>query len=89
MTALRCSFCNRTAGEVERIVSGPNPARPVHICNDCVRVCVGCGTALTLADCLIDLGRLGEALKYLAEIDVKAVSQLTGDPGCRYYPRSS
>jgi ATP-dependent protease Clp ATPase subunit len=41
MTALRCSFCNRTAGEVERIVSGPNPARPVHICNDCVRVCVG------------------------------------------------
>jgi eukaryotic-like serine/threonine-protein kinase len=38
------------------------------------------GTALTLADCLIGLGRLDEASKYLANIDVKAVSQLTGDP---------
>lgn len=38
------------------------------------------GTALTLADCLIGLGRLVEASKYLANVDVKAVSQLTGDP---------
>ena len=46
MAALRCSFCscsfcNRTVGDVERIISRPNPASPVHICNDCVEVCVG------------------------------------------------
>lgn len=41
MTALRCSFCNRTVNEVGRIISGPNPACIVHICNECVEVCVG------------------------------------------------
>jgi|SRR5579871_1496948 len=41
MTALRCSFCNRTVGEVGRIISGPNPAQPVHICDECVEVCCG------------------------------------------------
>jgi hypothetical protein len=41
MTALRCSFCNRTVNEVGRIISGPDPAHPVHICNDCVEVCTG------------------------------------------------
>jgi hypothetical protein len=41
MTALRCSFCDRTVSEVARIVSGPDPARPVHICNECVEVCAG------------------------------------------------
>jgi hypothetical protein len=41
MTPLRCSFCNRTVNEVERIVTGPDPARPVHICNNCVEVCAG------------------------------------------------
>ena len=41
MTALRCSFCNRTVNEVGRIISGPNPAVTVHICHECVEVCVG------------------------------------------------
>ena len=41
MTALRCSFCNRTVNEVGRIISGPNPACTVHICNECVEVCAG------------------------------------------------
>ncbi len=41
MTASRCSFCNRTVNEVGRIISGPNPACTVHICNECVEVSVG------------------------------------------------
>jgi len=41
MTALRCSFCNRTANEVGRIISVPNRPFPAHICNECVEVCVG------------------------------------------------
>ena len=32
---LRCSFCNRSAEEVERLITGPN----VHICNECVIMC--------------------------------------------------
>ena len=32
---LRCSFCNRNAEEVERLITGPN----VHICNECVMMC--------------------------------------------------
>jgi ATP-dependent Clp protease ATP-binding subunit ClpX len=29
----RCSFCGRSADEVESLISGPD----VHICNDCVQ----------------------------------------------------
>jgi len=32
----RCSFCGRSADEVESLISGPD----VHICNDCVRSAV-------------------------------------------------
>ncbi len=32
---LCCSFCNRSAEEVERLITGPN----VHICNECVIMC--------------------------------------------------
>ncbi|MBM3264532.1 MAG: ATP-dependent Clp protease ATP-binding subunit ClpX [candidate division Zixibacteria bacterium] len=32
---LRCSFCNRSAEEVDRLITGPN----VYICNDCVMMC--------------------------------------------------
>jgi serine/threonine protein kinase/DNA-binding winged helix-turn-helix (wHTH) protein len=38
------------------------------------------GTADTLADCLIGLGRLDEASKLLANMDIPAVAQLAGDP---------
>ena len=41
MTALHCSFCNRTVSEVKQIISGPDPAHPVNICNECVEVCTG------------------------------------------------
>ena len=37
------------------------------------------GTASTLAGCLIPLGRLDEASRLLADIDVPAVAQLAGD----------
>ncbi len=33
MPTYRCSFCGRSAEEVESLISGPD----VHICNDCVR----------------------------------------------------
>lgn len=38
------------------------------------------GVASTLATCLIGLGRLDEASKLLAEIDIPTVTQLAGDP---------
>mgnify|MGYP003290128418 CR=1 FL=1 len=33
---IRCSFCGKTQGQVERILSGPNDA---YICNECVELC--------------------------------------------------
>ena len=38
------------------------------------------GTASTLANCLIGLGKLDEASKLLDQVDVPAVAQLAGDP---------
>lgn len=32
---LRCSFCGKSADQVDKIVTGPS----VHICSDCVRLC--------------------------------------------------
>ncbi|MDE2728812.1 MAG: ATP-dependent Clp protease ATP-binding subunit ClpX [Gemmatimonadota bacterium] len=34
---MRCSFCNRNADEVERLITGPN----VYICNECILMCNG------------------------------------------------
>ena len=34
-TDLRCSFCGKSADQVDKIVTGPS----VHICSDCVRLC--------------------------------------------------
>ena len=31
----RCSFCGRSANQVEKIITGPS----VHICNECVKLC--------------------------------------------------
>jgi ATP-dependent protease Clp ATPase subunit len=37
MTAeLRCSFCNKTQRQVRKLIAGPN----VHICDECVEICV-------------------------------------------------
>ncbi|MDY4231303.1 MAG: ATP-dependent Clp protease ATP-binding subunit ClpX [Candidatus Faecousia sp.] len=33
---IRCSFCGKTQGQVQRILSGPNN---VYICNECVELC--------------------------------------------------
>jgi DNA-binding winged helix-turn-helix (wHTH) protein/serine/threonine protein kinase len=38
------------------------------------------GTAYSLASCLIDLGKLDEASALLQQMDISAVTQLTGDP---------
>jgi DNA-binding winged helix-turn-helix (wHTH) protein/serine/threonine protein kinase len=38
------------------------------------------GAAYSLASCLIGLGKLDEAAKFLQQIDVSAVAQLAGDP---------
>jgi hypothetical protein len=35
--ALRCSFCDKNQYEVERLIAGPSK---VHICNECVTLCV-------------------------------------------------
>ncbi len=33
---LHCSFCNKTQGEVEKLISGPGS---VYICNECISLC--------------------------------------------------
>jgi ATP-dependent Clp protease ATP-binding subunit ClpX len=39
--SLRCSFCNKSQSEVEKLISNP-PDRPfrAYICNECVEVCL-------------------------------------------------
>ena len=32
----RCSFCNKSAGQVKRLIAGPEG---VYICNECVELC--------------------------------------------------
>jgi ATP-dependent Clp protease ATP-binding subunit ClpX len=32
---LRCSFCNQSQRDAEKLIAGPN----VYICNDCVEIC--------------------------------------------------
>jgi ATP-dependent protease Clp, ATPase subunit len=34
--ALRCSFCNKSQGDVAKLIAGPK----VQICNECVHICV-------------------------------------------------
>ena len=64
------------------LVEGERNARKAH--DDAAKAfgpqsALAQGTALPLADCLIDLGNFREASKYLEAIDAKAVVQLTGD----------
>jgi ATP-dependent Clp protease ATP-binding subunit ClpX len=35
-TSLHCSFCSKTAGQLEDVIAGPG----VAICTDCVALCV-------------------------------------------------
>ena len=34
---LRCSFCGKTQHQVRKLIAGPK----VHICDECVEICVG------------------------------------------------
>ena len=34
--SVRCSFCNRTKGEIDKIIGGPD----VYICDECVELCM-------------------------------------------------
>jgi len=36
MSELRCSFCNKAAAEVKKMITGP---KGVAICDECVEVC--------------------------------------------------
>lgn len=40
MSTIHCSFCEKSVGEVQRVIRGPNRERSVYICNECVGVCV-------------------------------------------------
>jgi ATP-dependent protease Clp ATPase subunit len=31
----RCSFCDKTSDQVQKLIAGPG----VHICNECIGVC--------------------------------------------------
>lgn len=42
----RCSFCGRTADQVQRLIEGPN----AYICNECVALCMDLCTGDTVED---------------------------------------
>jgi eukaryotic-like serine/threonine-protein kinase len=65
------------------LVEGERNARTAH--DDAVQAFgpqsgLASGIALPLANCLIGLGKLQEASQLLANVNIKAASQLTGDP---------
>jgi ATP-dependent Clp protease ATP-binding subunit ClpX len=36
---LRCSFCEKSQAEVNKLIKGPSDKTQVYICDECVRVC--------------------------------------------------
>jgi hypothetical protein len=67
----------------DHFVDGERDARQAHEASLKAfgpRSALAQGTALPLAECLIELDRLDDASKLLDGIDGKAVTELTGDP---------
>lgn len=58
---LRCSFCGKSKYDVEKLIAGPQ----VHICNQCVDVCID----IIVMDTLNSSGSLNTVLPSLGEVE--------------------
>ena len=61
-----CSFCNKSADEVDRIIASPNDN--AYICNECIEVCMD----IIMADFEKDSGEDGE-FKLPKPAEIKAI----------------
>ena len=68
---LRCSFCNRSAEEVERLITGPD----VHICNECVVMCNDILAEETTKTALTSVERLPPPTEIKNTLDEYVVAQ--------------
>ena len=68
---LRCSFCNRSAEEVERLITGPD----VHICNECVVMCNDILAEETTKTALTSVERLPTPTEIKNTLDEYVVAQ--------------
>jgi ATP-dependent Clp protease ATP-binding subunit ClpX len=57
---LRCSFCNKSQGEVKKLIAGHG----VYICNECVEIC----NEILTEEKVLEMGRIRESLPKPAEI---------------------
>lgn len=67
---LRCSFCGKTADQVERLIAGPN----VYICNECVDLCkdmIDEESKTKLTDKNLKLPKPSEIKKFLDQYVIK------------------
>ena len=67
---LRCSFCGKTANQVERLIAGPN----VYICNGCVDLCkdmIDEESKTKLTDKNLKLPKPSEIKKFLDQYVIK------------------
>ena len=58
--SLRCSFCGKGKGDVEKLIAGPR----VFICNECVNLCI----EIVIEDALVNKASLQEVLPSLSEV---------------------
>lgn len=58
---LRCSFCGKGKHDVEKLIAGPQ----VHICNQCVDICID----IIVMDTLSGRGSLQTILPSLGEVE--------------------
>lgn len=59
-SGLRCSFCNKSQGEVKKLIAGHN----VYICNECIEIC----NEIINEEKVLELGRTRENLPKPHEI---------------------
>jgi hypothetical protein len=59
-SAMRCSFCGKGKNDVAKLIAGPQ----VHICNQCVNICI----EVVIDDALVNQASLQEVLPSLSEV---------------------
>ena len=57
---LRCSFCNKSQGEVRKLIAGHG----VYICNECVEIC----NEILTEEKVLEMGRMRESLPLPSDI---------------------
>ena len=68
---LRCSFCNRTSEDVDRLITGPN----VYICNECVLMCNDILAEELTRSALTTVDRLPTPMEIKSSLDEYVIGQ--------------